>query len=130
METNSKKDKWKFISLIKMPILIALIVLGVYSAYSITGNRNGDDHPEKYCARVKDGKVKVVYQGKELNKETKLNDGTKIKTDGTIIKKDGTQMELKNGECIDKDGKVMNPDMDNKPIDENKNDKTPKEEPY
>ncbi len=71
----------------------------------------GDDamvyHPAKYCAKMKDGKLVVMHEGRQLAYEATLTNGTKIKTDGTIIKKDGSTVMLKNGECIDKEGKIM-----------------------
>jgi hypothetical protein len=65
------------------------------------------EHPEKYCARMKDGKKVVMHRGEVITSEATLKNGTKIKPDGTVTMSDGSTMTLKDGECIDKDGGMM-----------------------
>jgi hypothetical protein len=65
----------------------------------------------KYCAKMISGKIIVQQDQKDLIADANLVNGTTIKTDGTIIKSDGTQSMLKNGECVDNNGNLINPKM-------------------
>jgi hypothetical protein len=65
------------------------------------------EYPEKYCAKMKDGKKVVVHQGETITTEVVLKNGTKIKPDGTVTMNDGSSITLKDGECMDKDGAMM-----------------------
>jgi len=86
-------------------LLILLIIGSVFSVYAITGNPPVPaKHPEKYCAKMKDGKKVVMHMGSAITADVTLNNGTVVKTDGTIVKSDGSTMTLKEGECISKDG--------------------------
>ncbi|MGZ4057605.1 MAG: DUF6799 domain-containing protein [Bacteroidia bacterium] len=71
------------------------------------GKTASDEHPNKYCAKVKEGKTVVMHNGMTMTADATLANGTQVKTDGTIIKKDGTKTMLKAGQCVDLDGKVM-----------------------
>lgn len=82
-------------------LLTAVFSLGVHAD---DGPRKQD--AEKYCARMKDGMMRVMHQNEPITTTILLADGTQIKTDGTVIKKDGTLYVLKEGECVDKDGKI------------------------
>lgn len=64
------------------------------------------DHGDKYCAKMKDGMLVVMHQGNTLTTDVTLDNGTMIKTDGTVIKKDGSRMMMKEGECVNKSGKI------------------------
>lgn len=64
------------------------------------------EHPDKYCVKMQDGRLTVVHEGSAINSDVTLSNGIIIQIDGTILKKDGSKVELKEGECIDKDGKV------------------------
>ena len=84
-----------------------LITLIAASVFSFSAAAHGlKEHPEKYCAKMQDGKKTVMHQGKAITAEVTLENGTKIKPDGTITKKDGTTLMLEEGECISKDGIV------------------------
>lgn len=63
-------------------------------------------HPAEYCAQMKDGKMIVLFEGKELSTDVFLKNGTTVKPDGTIITREGVRTNLKEGECIDADGKI------------------------
>lgn len=65
------------------------------------------DEPEKYCARLRDGKMVVLYAGKEINNDIFLKNGSTIKPDGTVITKDGVRFNLKEGQCIDQNGSIV-----------------------
>ncbi|HEV7231890.1 MAG TPA: DUF6799 domain-containing protein [Bacteroidia bacterium] len=64
-------------------------------------------HGDKYCVKLKDGRLVTMHEGSEITADVTLANGTQVKTDGTVIKKDGTKVVLREGECVDKDGKVM-----------------------
>jgi len=55
---------------------------------------------------MKNGRTVVMHEGKEITTNQTLTDGTIVKTDGIILKKDGSRTMLKEGECMDLDGKV------------------------
>ncbi len=88
-----------------------MILLAAFSVATLMVNA-GDDpknnkmHGEKYCTKMKDGMLKVMHEGKAITMDVKLADGSVIKPDGMLMKKDGTSMMLKEGQCIDKEGKV------------------------
>lgn len=85
--------------------LISIIAACFLSLSVIAGNDGPKDH-EKYCAKVKDGKITVVSDGNAITGTITLTNGTQIMTDGTIVMRDGTKSTLKEGECMDKDGKI------------------------
>lgn len=82
---------------------ICLISTTIISAKAIS---TLDEHGDKYCAKMKNGKLTMMHEGKELTADVTLDNGTRIKTDGTVVKKDGTKMTLKKGECVDREGKM------------------------
>jgi hypothetical protein len=97
-----------------------IIVLITACAFSFTATMSQDNQKEtkmqkqndanvKYCATLKDGKISVTQNNKDLGMDVKLANGATVKTDGTIIKADGSQMVLKNGECADNSGNLINP---------------------
>ena len=74
-----------------------------------------------YCAMLKDGKIMLFAEGKQVNNEVKLANGTIVKTDGTLEKTDNTKVSLKNGDCIDQDGNIL-------PVDKKRSEKDKKTE--
>jgi hypothetical protein len=87
-----------------MKTTIALIIFSVFSLNGIENDPK--EHPEKYCAKLKDGIKKVIHENAPITSEVILNNGTKIQPDGTIIKKDGSRTILQEGECITKEGVI------------------------
>jgi len=83
---------------------ILFLAAAVIAVAAIGG---GPGHPEKYCAKLKDGKLVVMHRGMEMTAEAVLGNGTRVMTDGTVVKKDGSRQLLKVGECVDKDGNIM-----------------------
>ncbi|HTF05555.1 MAG TPA: DUF6799 domain-containing protein [Bacteroidia bacterium] len=77
---------------------------GFPAAEAAAGEVN--ENPDMYCAKMKDGQLVVMYQAKEITSDVFLTNGTTVKRDGTLIKKDGTRSALKEGECIDMNGKT------------------------
>lgn len=84
---------------------LMLIAACAFSVMVFAGNDL--NHPDKYCAHMKDGRLVVMHEGKALTSDVTLSNGTVVKMDGTVIKKDGTRTMLKEWECVDLDGKVM-----------------------
>jgi|GEM_PF-1446747 len=77
-----------------------------YAAYEqITLTETGGS-PDKYCAKLRDGRLIVLHQGQEVTAEVTLENGTVIKPDGTVIKKDGTRVVLRDGECVSVEGEI------------------------
>jgi len=64
----------------------------------------GDDHGDKYCGKLRDGKVVVMHDGNVLTSDATLADGSIVKPDGNVVMKDGSKMMLNDGECINSDG--------------------------
>lgn len=96
-----------------MKRLIVLITACMFS-FTVMAQENQDNkiqkqnEPVKYCAKLRDGKIIVQQNKKDLVIDVNLANGTTIKMDGTIIKSDGSQLILKNGECADNNGNVIN----------------------
>jgi hypothetical protein len=82
---------------------------------------SGIEHSDTYCAKMKDGKFVVMYEGNVVTADATLSNGIVIRTDGTVVKQDGSTITLKEGECIDKEGKI---------IEERMKAKTKKDNPY
>ena len=62
---------------------------------------------DTYCASTRDGNIIVMNGKTELVVNMTLENGTTITTDGYVIKKDGTKTALKDGDCVDKNGNVI-----------------------
>jgi hypothetical protein len=67
--------------------------------------------PGQYCAQMRDGKMIVLFDGKEISGDIFLKNGSTIKPDGTVITKDGVRFSLKEGQCIDQNGAVTGESM-------------------
>ena len=63
----------------------------------------------KDCVMMKGGKMMVMKGGEkmEMESETSFSNGSKVGTDGMLTKKDGTTKQLKNGDCVYMDGKMV-----------------------
>jgi hypothetical protein len=102
------KNKFTHLKLKKMKKLILLIVTStvLFAATVVSHDNTKSDHGDKYCAKMKDGKKVVMHEGMVITAEVTLTNGSRIQADGTLIKKDGTKKMLKEGECVDKAGKL------------------------
>lgn len=58
----------------------------------------------KYCAALSEGKMTVTADGKPLDTDVQLKNGSKITASGTIVFKNGTIKMLKPGSCVDEEG--------------------------
>ena len=93
----------------KLFVLIATVLFAFHvTAQDITPGSDVDVK-YKYCVVLKDGKIKVMEEGKELVTDVILANGTKITLDAIVIRKDGSKQSLQNGECVDKDGRIIPP---------------------
>ncbi|MES2592447.1 MAG: DUF6799 domain-containing protein [Bacteroidota bacterium] len=96
-------------------------------SFSTFAGNGSNEHGEKYCAKLKNGKLLVMHEGTEVTSDITLNNGTKISKDGTVWKKDGAKMVLKEGECVDIEGEVMDKSiMNDKPSNDKMNDNSNK----
>lgn len=69
-------------------------------AFNVAANNTGGD-PGSYCVEDRNGKKIVTYNGSELTKKIKLENGTKLKPNGTIVFAGGKRVRLDEGECVD-----------------------------
>ncbi len=84
----------------------SIIIACFLSLNIVAGDPDKKKDDDKYCAKIKDGKVSVMHEGNPITGTVTLTNGTQIMTDGTIVNRDGTKSVLKEGECADKDGKI------------------------
>src|ERR1051325_6053645 len=95
----------------KLIVIIAACIFtsGVFAQDYKAENKMQNDKQSNssYCALLKDGKMTLMKEGKQVNNEVTLSNGFKIRTDATLVKTDRTETVLKNGECVDKDGNII-----------------------
>jgi hypothetical protein len=97
-----------------MKKLIVLFATGIFALNVIAQDQSSDvtananvNWKYKYCATLKDGKIKVMNEDKELMTDATMANGVKITTDGYVVNAKGERTALKNGECVDNDGKIV-----------------------
>ena len=89
----------------KLISVIAVLLLVISAtARDIQNDAKGS---ATYCAMLKDGKIMLMAEGKQVNNNVTLANGTIVKTDGTVEKTDKSKITLKNGDCIDQDGNII-----------------------
>jgi hypothetical protein len=81
-----------------MKKIIVTIAAALMALGAAANNAGG---PGSYCVESRDGKTIVTYNGSELTKKVKLEDGTKLKPNGTVVLASGKRVKLVQGECID-----------------------------
>ncbi|MDQ3109608.1 MAG: hypothetical protein M3R17_06900 [Bacteroidota bacterium] len=83
-----------------------ILLLLFTSLFALQGffNLNAPQDDERYCAKLRDGKLVIMHEGSVITGDVTLENGTQIKTDGSIVKPDGQAIALKDGECVDKKG--------------------------
>ena len=64
---------------------------------------------KKDCVMMKDGKMMVMKGGKTMamDQDMTMTDGSMVSTDGSLKMKDGTTKQLKEGDCVYMNGKMM-----------------------
>jgi hypothetical protein len=112
-----------------MKKLILIIFGSVFSlnvlAQDLSSNENIESNTVwkyKYCAEMKDGKLTMMNEDKVMTADVTLDNGIIITSDANVVNKDGKKTALKAGECIDTDGKIVEPSKDKMRKDESKKD--------
>jgi predicted mannosyl-3-phosphoglycerate phosphatase (HAD superfamily) len=97
-----------------MKTTIALLAGTILSFYvmsqdpKVIQKQEPNPNSEKYCSELRDsGVIVIVRAGKEVTEEVLLANGVTLKLNGVVAKKDGTSFILKNGECIDTLGNLI-----------------------
>src|ERR1051326_5687809 len=90
-----------------LSILIGGLLFSLQVSAQEAPQKQESDSAEKYCAKLKDGILTITSDRAPVMTEIQLANGTRIKTDGTVIHKDGTTVNLQDGDCVDKDGNVV-----------------------
>lgn len=101
-----------------MKKLFFILATASLALNSIAGNDDDTKRkkdPDKYCAEFRDGVLKVIHNGEPLTEDVTLANGTKIHTDATIEKKDGSVSVMKDGQCVDLEGKADDMNMGDQP---------------
>jgi len=86
--------------------LLALIMC--FAAYSSSAQTKMDHSKMKDCCMMHDGKMMVIKDGKTMpmEKNMTMENGTTCMTNGQCTLKDGTKMQMKEGQCMDMNGKL------------------------
>lgn len=97
-----------------MKTLIAVLTGSILSFYvmsqdsKVIQKENPNPNSERYCSELRDsGVIVIVRGGKEIMEDVVLANGVTLKLNGVVAKKDGTSFILKNGECIDTLGNLI-----------------------
>lgn len=97
-----------------MKTTIALLIGSILSFYvmsqdpKVIQKQEPNPNSEKYCSELRDsGVIVIVRGGKEVTEDILLANGVTLKLNGVVAKKDGTSFILKNGECIDTLGNLV-----------------------
>jgi hypothetical protein len=96
-------------AIMKTKKLFKSLFLAAFSLLAFAaGAQTKDNKPpyDNYCMQMNGGKLVVMYQGKLLTHDVALDNGSRLKPDGTINKKNGDKVLLKEGECVDPEGKI------------------------
>lgn len=97
----------------KTKILVLFIVSFSSAAFAQTDLN--DKKNRQYCAELKDGILVVTADEKMITSDIITANGTIIQANGNIIQKDGITTVLKDGECIDTQGLIVNRTNDENP---------------
>ncbi|MCD6067116.1 MAG: hypothetical protein K0S33_1942 [Bacteroidetes bacterium] len=92
-----------------MKELVILAMTTVVLAFAPKQTLHLSDQADRYCAKVKDGKIVVMHDGMVLNSDVKLPNGVQVNADASVIDKDGIKRFLREGECVNKEGKSIDP---------------------
>jgi hypothetical protein len=102
---NKKLISIMFVSLLL--IAVSVITTNVFAQTKVKTAMMKD------CCMMKDGKMMQMKSGKmmPMDKDMTMKNGTKVMTNGDCIMKNGEKMTMKEGECMDMNGKMDNCDM-------------------
>jgi hypothetical protein len=87
--------------------ILAIALIGIVYGIMMPSDATNAPHGDKYCAKLRDGRIVVSYQGNLITSDVTLENGTIIKPNGTIIKRDSVRLVLKEGECVDLKGNII-----------------------
>jgi len=92
----------------KMYGIVTLAVVGLFLSVSFIASPVMA--AEKDGIMMKDGKMTVMHDGKEVTKmdrATTMSNGTKVTMNGKIVTKDGKETQMTEGQMVMMDGKMM-----------------------
>jgi len=94
-----------------MSKLLLLFSVGFLILVALTSKKSygsGFQQPATaYCLQFRDGVSVLVQDGRVINSEVSLENGTKVRPDGTVLRNDGKKLNMKPGECIDQSGIIL-----------------------
>ncbi len=117
----------------KMGVMAFTFMLTI-ALFFVVGNASAQvkQKPMKMqdCCMMKDGKMMVMKDGKEMPmaKNMTMKNGSKCMTNGQCTMKNGKKMMMKEGECMDMNGKLINHEMHMKTVKTAADRKTQKKE--
>lgn len=102
---KNKNMKSNFISAVFATMLMLLI--GFTPSNTFAQTKTGHSKM-KDCCMMKEGKMMCMIGGKEMpmDKDMTMKDGTTCMVNGECVMKDGTKMQMKDGQCMDMNGKM------------------------
>jgi len=95
-------------------VILLLTIVSSSSAVFAQADLN-DKKNRQYCAELKDGLLVVIADEKIITSDITTDNGTIIQANGNIIQKDGITTVLKDGECIDTQGLIVDRTNDENP---------------
>ena len=87
-----------------------VLFLSVSNSYAQAKHKH---HAMKDCCMMKDGKMMYMKNGKTMvmEKDMVMKNGTTCMTNGECVMKNGEKMMMKEGDCMDMNGKMCNDRM-------------------
>lgn len=95
---------------------ISIVVMFSWALQDSTSkykNINPSPSPDTYCLTMKGGKEVVITKGFVLNNDVHLRNGALLRANGEIVNKNGTHIKLKQEECVDQDGNIIQKEKTN-----------------
>ena len=68
---------------------------------------NPDSESITYCAVLKDGKMIIMSEGKQVYQDIALENGHTIRSNAILVNDEGKETALINGDCVGLDGKII-----------------------
>ena len=95
----------KMISSLFASLLIMVVCFTASNSYAQTKAKPA---MMKDCCMMKDSKMMCVKDGKTMpmEKDMTMKNGTTCMVNGECVMKDGTKMKMKEGQCMDMNGKM------------------------
>ena len=97
-------------------IVLSLTAGNAFAQTKSTTKTAKDSCTMKDGCMMKDGKMMLMKSGAmmPMTKNMTMKNGTKVMTNGECTMKDGTKMKMKEGDCMDMEGKMEMCSMMNK----------------